>query len=102
LQVSSAFGKTMKSIDSMTLVERCWNMLLSKHRSEGLSLEVKSFVAAVAEGYPFPLNLDRRTPALGGMAPECEQDVLLSGLDQQADLDKILLQLMNIKKDSMP
>jgi ectoine hydroxylase-related dioxygenase (phytanoyl-CoA dioxygenase family) len=81
LQVSSAFGKTMESIDSTTIVEKCWNSLLAKYESEGMTAEVKSFVHAVAEGYPFPLNLDRRTPAPGGMAPESEQDVLLRGLN---------------------
>jgi ectoine hydroxylase-related dioxygenase (phytanoyl-CoA dioxygenase family) len=102
LQVSSAFGKTMESVDSLVLVERCWNDLLAKYRTEGLSLEVQSFVAAIAEGYPFPLNLDRRTPAPGGMAPESEQDVLLRGLRQHADLDAIMRQLNGIKNSSMP
>jgi ectoine hydroxylase-related dioxygenase (phytanoyl-CoA dioxygenase family) len=102
LQVSSALGKAMESVDSLALVEGCWNDLLAKYRTEGLSLEVKSFVAAIAEGYPFPLNLDRRTPAPGGMAPESEQDALLRGLHQHADLDTIMRQLSCIKKDSMP
>ena len=102
LQISSAFGKTMESIDSMALVGKCWNGLLVKHKNEGMSAEVRSFVAAVTEGYPFPLNLDRRTPTPGGMAPESEQDVLLKGLEQEADIVTILQQLAAIRKDSLP
>lgn len=102
LQVSSAFGKPMESLDSMTLVEKCWKGLPAKHKSEGMSAEVKAFVAAITEGYPFPVNLDHRTPGPQGMAPESEQDVLLRGLDQQTDLDMILQQLKDIKKASMP
>jgi ectoine hydroxylase-related dioxygenase (phytanoyl-CoA dioxygenase family) len=101
LQVSSAFGKTMESIDSMTIVEKCWNGLLAKYESEGMTAEVKSFVHAVAEGYPFPLNLDRRTPAPGGMTPESEQDVLLRGLNQRSDLETTMRQLKTLKNDSM-
>src|ERR1700733_1208516 len=101
LQVSSAFGKTMESIDSMTIVEKCWNGLLAKYESEGMTAEVKSFVHAVAEGYPFPLNLDRRTPAPGGMTPESEQDVLLRGLNQRSDLETIMQRLKTLKNDSM-
>ena len=102
LQVSSAFGKTMESIDSLALVGTCWNGLLAEYKIAGMSAEVRSFVAAVAEGYPFPLNLDRRTPASGGMAPESEQDVLLKGLEQQADFETISQQLESIKKESRP
>ena len=101
LQVSSAFGKTMESIDSMKIVEKCWNGLLAKYESEGMTAEVKSFVHAIAEGYPFPLNLDQRTPAPGGMAPESEQAVLLKGLNQQSDLETIMRQFKALKNDSM-
>lgn len=102
LQISSAFGKPMESIDTIALGESCWSELLAKYRTEGLSAEVKSFVAAIADGYPFPLNLDRRAPAPGGMAPQSEQDVLLTGLVQQADVETITRHLKLMKKDSMP
>lgn len=102
LQISSSFGRPMESIDSIALVEACWSGLLAKYRTEGLSPEVKPLVAAIADGYPFPLKLDRRAPAPGGMAPESEQDVLLTGLDQQAHVETIMRHLKLTKKDSMP
>jgi len=47
---------------------------------EGESVEVRALIAAVAEGYPFPTNLDQRPPAPGGMAPESEQQLLVRAL----------------------
>ncbi|KAK4913872.1 hypothetical protein LTR28_013721 [Elasticomyces elasticus] len=70
IQVSSAFGKPMETIDSIPLVGRCWDMLSSRYKEEGMSDETDAFVKALVEGYPFPANLDKRPPAPGGMAPE--------------------------------
>ncbi|KAJ5673770.1 hypothetical protein N7462_009209 [Penicillium macrosclerotiorum] len=89
LQVSSAFGKPMEAVDGLPLVERCWGSLGEMYRAgvaggEGswAMREVRAFVAAVVEGYPFPTNLDRRPPAPSGMAPESEQDVVMRGLEE--------------------
>lgn len=68
IQVSSAFGKPMESVDSLPLVERSWDLLAEKHAKEGPSRDLEALVSAIAEGYPFPTNLDRRPPAPGGMA----------------------------------
>jgi ectoine hydroxylase-related dioxygenase (phytanoyl-CoA dioxygenase family) len=64
LQVSSAFGKPMESFDNA---------------------DVDAIVAAVAEGYPFPTNLDKRPPAPGGMAPESQQELVRRGLRCEAN-----------------
>ena len=50
-------------------------------------------VAASAEGYAFPTNLDR-DPPLGGLAPESPQDLLRRALAEQwpaAQLNEALL-----------
>ncbi|KAJ9631728.1 hypothetical protein H2203_000128 [Taxawa tesnikishii (nom. ined.)] len=70
IQVSSAFGKPMESVDAVPLLEKCWPYLKGKYTKEGMSMQVEACVRAVAEGYPFPTNLDKRPPAPGGMAPE--------------------------------
>lgn len=75
LQVSSAFGRTMEAIDTRRLVAASYPALQQKMAREGMSVEVQAFIAAVAEGYPFPANLDK-TPSRFGMAPETEQDLL--------------------------
>jgi ectoine hydroxylase-related dioxygenase (phytanoyl-CoA dioxygenase family) len=74
LQVSSAFGKPMETIDTAKVVLACYPELVAMHREQGLS-EVEALMAMAAEGYPFPANLDV-TPPVGGMAPPSQLDVL--------------------------
>jgi ectoine hydroxylase-related dioxygenase (phytanoyl-CoA dioxygenase family) len=96
LQISSAFGKAMESVDAIPLVQRCWKFLVARYEATGKKIagsdldpglwgrearEVRALVQALGEGYPFPTNLDRRPPAPGRMAPDCEQDVLVRGLE---------------------
>ncbi|TKX25997.1 hypothetical protein C1H76_1844 [Elsinoe australis] len=100
VQVSSAFGKTMESVDAVPLVEGCWGELRGKVEREGVSEEVRCFVKAVAEGYPFPTNLDRRPPAPGGMAPESEQGLLLKGLEERWGTERVVAELKKMREDS--
>ncbi|KAF9879577.1 hypothetical protein CkaCkLH20_03120 [Colletotrichum karsti] len=80
LQISSAFGKPMESVNAVPLVEKTWDHLAKLYEQQGMSDEVKSFVAAVANGYPFPTNLDNNPPRNEGMAPESEQDNITTSL----------------------
>lgn len=100
LQVSSAFGKAMESVDSLPLVERTWKGLREVFKKEGWSWEVEAFVKNVAEGYPFPTNLDRRPPAPGGMAPESEQGLLRRGLEEGWETVKVLQELTAMREAS--
>ncbi|KAK7415154.1 hypothetical protein QQX98_006098 [Neonectria punicea] len=95
LQVSSAFGKPMETIEALPLIESSWDSLTALYKEKGLSDEVKTFIAAVGEGYPFPTNLDNNSPKSDSMAPDSEQDVILSALvagkskaEVVADLEK--------------
>lgn len=100
LQISSAFGKPMEAIDTLALVERCWEGLMGKYEREGLSKGVEAFIAAITEGYPFPTNLDKRPPAPGGMAPESEQDVVLRGLKEAWTSAAVMQVLRRMQADS--
>jgi ectoine hydroxylase-related dioxygenase (phytanoyl-CoA dioxygenase family) len=100
LQVSSAFAKPMESVDSYPLIEKTWEILKGRFATEGESVGVRAFVAAVAEGYPFPTNLDQRPPAPGGMAPESEQELLMRGLREECDLSLVLEALQEMKQNS--
>lgn len=99
VQISSAFGKPMETIDSLPLVEKCWDEV-RRMRKEGRVREVEALVAAVAEGYPFPTNLDRRPPAPGGMAPESEQQLLLRGLEEGWSTEEAVANLRQMREDS--
>ena len=64
-----------------------------------MSADVKAFVGNVAEGYPFPTNLDRRVPETKGMAPESEQEVLVRGLREVWGREKVLGVLRQLRED---
>ncbi|KAK3717188.1 hypothetical protein LTR37_005897 [Vermiconidia calcicola] len=100
IQVSSPFGKTMEKIDSLPLVDATYDALLAKYRIEGMSQEVDAFIRAVADGYPFPTNLDCRPPASGRMAPECEQDVLRRGVSEGRDRGQVMEELTTLREES--
>lgn len=104
LQISSAFGKTMEAIDTIPLVERCWDLLKTKYEQEDggrFSARVMSFIQAVAEGYPFPTNLDNRPPAPSGMAPESEQELMVRGLREGWTRERIVQELRQMRLDSV-
>ena len=100
IQVSAAFGKTMETIDSLPLIESCYDELRSKVASRGVSRETKAFVKAVVEGYPFPTNLDRRPPAPGKMAPQSESDVLLHALQTNMSRLAVVKKIRQLRSES--
>lgn len=115
LQISSAFGKPMEMVDSLPLVRCTWEDLVRRFKEAGgrvaglemdpgreevKAREVRAFVSAVAEGYPFPTNLDCRPPAPSGMAPESEQDVLIRGLRGDWGKEEVVAVLEKMRRDS--
>lgn len=115
LQISSAFGKPMEMVDSLPLVDVTWDLLVKRYQAAGAQVaerdldpgksslgarEIRAFVQAVAEGYPFPTNLDRRPPAPSGMAPESEQDLVLRGLGEGWSREKVVSMLEQMRLDS--
>ncbi|RTE80401.1 hypothetical protein BHE90_005078 [Fusarium euwallaceae] len=93
LQISSAFGKPMETIDALPLVESTWDNLTTLYKTKGLSDEVKMFVSAVGEGYPFPTNLDNNPPKNENMAPDSEQDIILGALVKGKSKAEVLADL---------
>ena len=80
LQVSSAFGRAMESVDRDGLARLLYPALLALLR-EGVFDQAAAdrVVAAAAEGYAFPTNLDR-DPPLDGLAPASPQAVMQRAL----------------------
>ncbi|MEQ8923959.1 MAG: phytanoyl-CoA dioxygenase family protein [Marinovum algicola] len=70
LQVSSPFGRAMEAIDRDAMCRSVYPAL--KALSEA---EARAVIAATAEGYAFPTNLDT-DPPIGGNAPETQADVM--------------------------
>ncbi len=81
LQVSSAFGRAMESIDRARVVEAVYPTLLARKASGASARELADVVAASAEGYAFPTNLDRDQP-VDGMSPATQADVVTAALEE--------------------
>ena len=89
LQVSSAFGRAMESIDRDSMCRAIFSSL----QASGLTQEqLKAVIAATAEGYSFPTNLDN-DPPIGGLAPKTQAQILMDALDQSNSKDEFERQL---------
>ena len=87
LQVSSAFGRAMESVDRTAMCKRLYPHALAAHRAgDPGRLALKAAIAATAEGYAFPTNLDRDPPS-GGLAPESQQAFFLRALEEAMSED---------------
>jgi len=76
LQVSSAFGRAMETVDRTRLSLGIYPHLLEASMQPGWSNhKTAAVIAAAAEGYAFPTNLDRDQP-VGGLAPESQAAVM--------------------------
>ncbi|MEV8593782.1 phytanoyl-CoA dioxygenase family protein [Streptomyces sp. NPDC052012] len=82
LQVSSAFGRAMETVDREAVVNAVYPVLL-KRRAEGVGERwLENVVAASAEGYPFPTNLDN-DPPVDGLAPPSQADLVRRALREE-------------------
>jgi ectoine hydroxylase-related dioxygenase (phytanoyl-CoA dioxygenase family) len=87
LQISSAYGRAMESLDRATMCEVLYPVLQESLRTSSLTPdEIDAVVASCAEGYPFPTNLDR-DPPIGGLAPESQQELFCRALREAWSVD---------------
>ena len=81
LQVSSAFGRAMETVDRAK-VSRAIYPVLKARRDAGVEAESLSrALACAAEGYPFPSNLDLDAN-VDGLTPLSQAQVVQQGLDE--------------------
>jgi ectoine hydroxylase-related dioxygenase (phytanoyl-CoA dioxygenase family) len=89
LQISSAYGRAMESVDRAKMIKALYPVLLN---SELDTEALTRVIAASAEGYAFPTNLDR-DPPLGGLAPQTQaqltENALAEGLSADAFAEAI-------------
>ncbi|MEV7284756.1 phytanoyl-CoA dioxygenase family protein [Streptomyces sp. NPDC093252] len=82
LQISSAFGRAMETVDREAVVNAVYPVLLGR-RAEGADpAGAERVIAASAEGYPFPTDLDR-DPPVDGLAPASQADLVRRALAEQ-------------------
>ena len=79
LQVSSAFGRAMETVDRDRVLRAVYPVLLSRKASGMAAEALGRALAASAEGYPFPTNLDLDQP-VGGMTPASQAELAAEAL----------------------
>ena len=79
LQVSSAFGRAMETVDRDRVVRAVYPVLLDRRAAGTPDAELGHALAAAAEGYPFPTNLDLDQP-VGGLTPASQAEIVRDAL----------------------
>lgn len=89
LQVSSAFGRAMEKVNQNQMVELIHPHLLDRIQAGEISdRQLQDVVAAFADGYSFPTNLDS-DPPLKGCAPETAQQFWFRALKERWVCEKL-------------
>jgi ectoine hydroxylase-related dioxygenase (phytanoyl-CoA dioxygenase family) len=92
LQISSAFGRAMESVDREAMANALFPVLL-RRKSEGVSEDwLRRVIAATAEGYPFPTNLDL-DPPVDGLAPPSQADTVRQAVAEDWDPERLRQEL---------
>ncbi|MFJ7074248.1 phytanoyl-CoA dioxygenase family protein [Streptomyces sp. NPDC098781] len=81
LQVSSAFGRAMETVDREAVANAVYPVLLKRLGAGVDEAWAANVIAASAEGYPFPTNLDS-DPPVDGLAPPAQADVVRRALGE--------------------
>lgn len=83
VQISSAFGRAMESIDRTAMTGALYPAISAALAAGAVSLEgAYASIAACAEGYSFPSNLDTDPPD-SGLAPETQAALFRRALDEK-------------------
>jgi ectoine hydroxylase-related dioxygenase (phytanoyl-CoA dioxygenase family) len=95
LQVSAAYGRAMEAMDRSFMSAALHPVLYKMKKTGALDADrINDAIAACAEGYSFPTNLDR-DPPIGDLAPETQAAMMRRALDEgwqveqfEAELEK--------------
>ena len=92
LQVSSAFGRAMESLNRSEMTRMLYP-ILAKNSDKMNEAEINAAITSCSEGYSFPTNLDT-APPLDGLAPETQANLFRRALKEKmsfVDFKKELL-----------
>ncbi len=83
MQIGSAYGRSIEIVDRLRMSKAVYARLCTLSDSGEITVrDADNVIAATAEGYPFPANLDIDSP-LSGMAPPSQQDVMRQALTER-------------------
>ena len=81
LQVSSAFGRAMETVDRARVTAAIFPVLRQRRATATKETSLRNALASAAEGYAFPTNLDLDQP-VGGLAPQTQADLAWEALQE--------------------
>ena len=88
LQVSSAFGRAMETVDRSKVVRAVYPVLRARQAAGVDAAAIANAVAASAEGYPFPTNLDLDAN-VGGLTPLSQAEIVTQALADDVEPDAL-------------
>ena len=93
MQIGSGYGRSIEIVDRGCMSAALYPVLLTLQKDGVFTpREMDNIVAACAEGYPFPVNLDLDSP-LSGMAPPSQQDLLKQALQEEWNPERVVQEL---------
>lgn len=92
LQINSPLGKTLESIDHDRMCNAVFAALVKMKQAGATAQAVENAITAAADGYAFPINLDRDQP-IGGLTPDCQADILRRAVDDEWTVDTLRAEL---------
>jgi ectoine hydroxylase-related dioxygenase (phytanoyl-CoA dioxygenase family) len=93
LQISSPFGRAMEYVDRTRMCLALYPVLAAWRAAGASERALRNVVAASAEAYAFPTNLDRDQP-VDGLAPPSQADVMWQALTEGWDGDRFRTALL--------
>lgn len=106
LQISSAFGKTMETVEALPILESCWEEIMATYDTEavggGLREELLVLLATICTVYPFPTNMDNNPPRPGGLTPMGELDIVTAALMEGWSKERMLEEVKGLRQRSRP
>ncbi|MDQ3615482.1 MAG: phytanoyl-CoA dioxygenase family protein [Actinomycetota bacterium] len=82
LQVSSAFGRAMETVDRARTTAAIFPALQQRRAAGMDAAALRNALASAAEAYAFPTNLDLDQP-VGGLAPQTQAELAWEALEQE-------------------
>ncbi|MGP1397688.1 MAG: phytanoyl-CoA dioxygenase family protein [Inquilinaceae bacterium] len=88
MQIGSGYGRSIEIVDRARMSAALYPVVRDMKRDNVLTArEIDNVIAACAEGYPFPANLDIDSP-LTGMAPPSQQDFFRMALAEDWETER--------------
>lgn len=98
LQVGSAFGRSIESVDRSAMSKVVYPVLAG---ADLTPRAVANVIAACAEGYAFPTNLDK-DPPVGGLIPLSQAELMAAALAQGTSVEDWVLQVDAMDRRRLP